>query len=297
MTSRSNAATESIAYVEGAQGLRLAADLMGPPDGPPVNLLQGGGQARHSWLGAQHRLAVAGYRVIAYDARGHCVSDWSEVGDYGIASLADELRSVLAYDARPAALVGASLGGVTLMMSLIGASPAQCWALALVDVVPCMNLDGRARMLEFMAAYPEGFASIDNAIEASSAYLSHRAGRSRTVLGAMKNLPVRQGRFYWRWDPALLKNRITDPPFAGLESALRSGLFPVLLVRGGLGDLVTERGAQSFAAAVPGAEISAITGAAHMVAGDRNDAFGSAILSFLRPANDARGPTKALRGR
>lgn len=297
MTSRSHVAGESIAYVKGAQGLRLAADLAGPSDGSLVILLHGGGQTRHSWSDAQRRLAEAGYRVIAYDARGHGDSDWSATGDYAFASLADDLREVLAYGGRPAALVGASLGGITSMMALAGDSPPPCWALALVDVVPRMNLDGRARVLEFMAAYPEGFASIDEAIEAISAYLPHRAGRPKAALGAMKNLRMRQGRFYWHWDPAFLKNRLTDLPFAGLESTLQSGIFPVLLVRGGLSDVVTEGDAQSFAAAVPKAEISVITGAAHMVAGDRNDAFGSVILSFLRRAHDSLGSTEAVRGR
>jgi non-heme chloroperoxidase len=52
-------------------------------------------------------------------------------------------------------------------------------------------------------------------------------------------------------------------------------------VRGGLSDILTEEGAQEFLALCPAAEYVNIPGAAHMVAGDRNDVFGEAVVGFL----------------
>jgi hypothetical protein len=52
-------------------------------------------------------------------------------------------------------------------------------------------------------------------------------------------------------------------------------------VRGGLSDILTEEGAQEFLRLCPGAEYANIPGAAHMVAGDRNDVFGEAVVDFL----------------
>ena len=57
--------------------------------------------------------------------------------------------------------------------------------------------------------------------------------------------------------------------------------MPTLLVRGRESDLLSEDGARAFLALVPHATFVDVSGAGHMVAGDRNDAFASAVLSFL----------------
>ena len=82
-------------WFTGGAGNRLAADVSGPQDGPPVLLLHGGGQTRHSWSRAHRTLADAGYRVISLDARGHGQSDWIENGDYGPQSQVDDLLAVI----------------------------------------------------------------------------------------------------------------------------------------------------------------------------------------------------------
>jgi non-heme chloroperoxidase len=54
-----------------------------------------------------------------------------------------------------------------------------------------------------------------------------------------------------------------------------------VLVRGGLSDVVSEEGARAFLAICPHATYENVAGAAHMVTGDRNDAFTQAIERFL----------------
>ena len=56
---------------------------------------------------------------------------------------------------------------------------------------------------------------------------------------------------------------------------------PVLLVRGRMSDLVSEDKATEFLARFPAIEFVDVSGAGHMVAGDRNDAFTEAVLAFL----------------
>jgi pimeloyl-ACP methyl ester carboxylesterase len=56
---------------------------------------------------------------------------------------------------------------------------------------------------------------------------------------------------------------------------------PMLLVRGRVSDLVTEDAARDFLAEVPRCEFVDVSGAGHMVAGDRNDAFTAAVVDFL----------------
>jgi pimeloyl-ACP methyl ester carboxylesterase len=59
---------------------------------------------------------------------------------------------------------------------------------------------------------------------------------------------------------------------------------PTLLVRGRESDVVGPRGVEEFLEAVPHARFVDVTGAGHMVAGDRNDVFTEAVVEFLREA-------------
>ncbi|RYF48858.1 MAG: alpha/beta fold hydrolase, partial [Cytophagaceae bacterium] len=98
-------------------GFFLSADAWGNPANPPVILLHGGGQTRHSWGDTAQRLADAGWYAIALDARGHGDSDWSAEGHYSIDSLASDLRAVCANLSAKPALVGASMGGMTALIA------------------------------------------------------------------------------------------------------------------------------------------------------------------------------------
>lgn len=57
--------------------------------------------------------------------------------------------------------------------------------------------------------------------------------------------------------------------------------LPVLLVRGVQSELVHEDYVREFVDLAPSASYVDVGGAGHMVAGDRNDVFCSAILDFL----------------
>ena len=52
-------------------------------------------------------------------------------------------------------------------------------------------------------------------------------------------------------------------------------------LHGRMSDLLSEEGAQEFLQLVPHAQMVDVSGAGHMVAGDRNDAFNDAVVSFL----------------
>ena len=58
-------------------------------------------------------------------------------------------------------------------------------------------------------------------------------------------------------------------------------------MRGKLSDVVSLEGAAEFRAAVPHARFADVSGAGHMVAGDRNDLFTDAVIEFLRTRRPA----------
>jgi len=267
-----------------ANGIELAADVAGPWHGPLAVLLHGGGQTRHAWGGTTHVLATQGFLALSLDLRGHGESDWAPDGDYGIDAHAADLRAVVTALGRPALLVGASLGGLTALIAA-GETPRLATpAIVLVDVTPRIDPGGRERIMEFMRSHPEGFASVEEAADAVSAFLPHRP-RPSDVSGLAKNLRRdADGRYRWHWDPAFMsagrlgKDTMNPERF---EDAARTISAPTLLVRGGKSEIVSAEGVAAFQKVMPHAEYVDVPEARHMVAGDQNDVFSFAVVEFL----------------
>jgi pimeloyl-ACP methyl ester carboxylesterase len=274
----------------GAAGNRLVATEMGPP-GAPVLLLHGGGQTRHAWARTARRLAEEGWHAIALDQRGHGDSAWVADGAYSFRDFSDDAIAVAARirqeQGRAPVAVGASLGGVAALHAIGRAGKPAFAGLVLVDVVPRMDPGGVAHIQGFMRARAvQGFASIEEAAEAVAQYLPHRP-RPSSHEGLRKNLRLNpDGRWRWHWDPGFLDGpRSVNSDWERIErellAAAGSLTVPTLLVRGGSSELVTPEAAAEFRALAPGAEFVDVAEARHMVAGDRNDVFGSAIVDFL----------------
>jgi pimeloyl-ACP methyl ester carboxylesterase len=266
----------------GRNGVRLVGESFGDVGAPPVLLLHGGGQTRHAWDETALVLAEAGRRAIAMDARGHGDSEWAPDGDYSLDAFADDIRILArSLSARPA-IVGASLGGLSAMLAEAESGGGVASALVLVDVAPRMEPEGVAKIVGFMRARPDGFATLEEAADAIATYLPNRP-RPADLSGLAKNLRTSaDGRLRWHWDPAFLGGRPPQSSKANrLTDAARALRIPTLLVRGRRSDLLSERGVEEFLDLVPGARFADVADAGHMVAGDRNDAFTAAILPFL----------------
>ncbi|MGK5640629.1 alpha/beta fold hydrolase [Streptomyces sp. URMC 126] len=270
----------------GHGGIPLVADVWGEAPSPPVLLLHGGGQTRHAWHGAGPRLAALGWRAVAPDLRGHGASGWSADGDYGLGLFADDVRALVAELGDRPVLVGASLGGLSSLLAAGEAPRAAVRALVLVDVAHRPDPQGARRVAEFMRHRPEGFADLDEAAEAVSAYLPHRTRRDDPgAEGMRKNLRRQGDRWVWHWDPRMpdsFAGRMDPPGMAErLLDAARRADVPILLVRGGNSDVVGADIAEEFCDSVPRARRVDVADAGHMVAGDRNEHFVDAIVPFL----------------
>jgi pimeloyl-ACP methyl ester carboxylesterase len=266
------------------EGLALAGTSYGDPGSNTVLFLHGAGQTQFSWGAAATRIAQEGWHAITIDLRGHGESDWASDADYSQDAFASDIEFVARSLPTKPVIVGASLGGLSALIALGERAPDIARALVLVDIVPGMNSDEADRILAFMRAYPGGFESLTEAATAVSEYLPNRP-RPADPSGLAKNLQLgSDGRYRWHWDPKLTsgpsglgKNR--DPE--RLRAAARSLLTPCLLIRGARSELVTDEGVQDFVQLVPHTQVADVSGAGHMVAGDRNDAFADAVLKFL----------------
>ena len=265
-------------------GLTLIGDVGGRPDAPAVVLLHGGGQTRHSWARAMRGLIERGYFVVSYDARGHGDSDWSPDGDYSLNALASDLRAVLSTISGPAALVGASMGGMTSFYAVGSADNRIADALVMVDIALRPVPAGVQKIQQFMTGHHDGFASLAEAAAAVAAYNPDRPRPSGST-GLMKNLRLREdGRLYWHWDPLMMDQRPQpEPPSATneLERVSDRVTVPTLLVRGSHSDIVDDATVAEMRSFVPQLDVFEVAGAGHMVAGDRNDAFNEGVLAFL----------------
>lgn len=259
------------------------ADVAGPEAAPTVLLLHGGGQTRHAWGGTALAMAQAGWRSVALDLPGHGESAWSVHGDYRIETMSRDMARFCHALGSPLALVGASLGGMIGMAMAARSDAPPIAALALVDIAPRVEAKGVDRIVEFMRAHPDGFATLQDAARHIASY------RGRPVMahprGLQKNLRLnRAGRWTWHWDQRLMNdenhNHRNDPAF--FERALARYAGPLMLVRGARSDVISPAGAEQFQHTFPQARFVALPGAGHMVAGDANDAFTASLIEFLR---------------
>ena len=278
---------EPMLMLRGSGGIGIAADRWGRPGDPLVLLQHGGGQTRHAWKGTGEALARAGFLAYALDARGHGDSDWDPDADYAQEAMVDDLIAVAAEigDSNPV-LVGASMGG-GVSLCAVGEQRMTARALVLVDMGPQIEEAGAQRILDFMRQSPDGFDSMEAVADAIASYQPHRK-RPRVLDGLRKNVRLDEnGRLRWHWDPRYLtgkRSEIADRSDRMQQAAERLSALklPTLLVRGGLSDVLSEEGAQSFLRTCPHSEYVSVTDAAHMVAGDRNDLFTDAVAEFLQ---------------
>jgi non-heme chloroperoxidase len=269
-------------------GLNLRADAYGLSANEPVLLLHGGGQSRLSWKRTAFKLAEAGYYAIALDFRGHGESDWSKTGDYDQESFLKDVENIVDQLAKPVCLVGASLGGIVSLLVAGERRPQDIKAVVLVDIAPWAEDKGVARVLTFMNEHLNGFDNLEQAAAAIANYLKHR---KKPALSSGLQNTLREGddgRYYWRWDPALMKNlnvkQVIDEERL-LQAAKRTPAR-MLLLRGVFSDVITAKSAERFLEHLPDAKYVEVEKAAHTIAGDSNEAFTKELVHFLDALKD-----------
>lgn len=264
-------------------GVDLAGEQVGDGSGRALIFTHGVGQTGGAWRRTAERMAAAGWTALAVDARGHGRSGRNPPDvPYTPDQLADDLRGWAETFAHRPVLVGASMGGLA---GLVAQARYDCFAaLVLVDVTPRWESVGVARILDFMRAHSDGFASIDEAADAIAAYLPHRPRKSAQALAGLLERDE-DGRWRWHWDPRLVDDLSAemDRRQHELAEAARRIRVPTLLLTGSASDVVSRDTIEHFLALVPHAQHREIAGARHLVAGDDNDAFASAVIEFLHP--------------
>ncbi len=101
-----------------ADGTQLHAEEFGPSDGQTVVLAHGWTETLQYWIYVTRALTERGFRVVAYDLRGHGSSDAAAQGDYSIRRFGEDLEAILQAavpEGQRALIAGHSLGAMSIV--------------------------------------------------------------------------------------------------------------------------------------------------------------------------------------
>lgn len=117
-----------------AGGLHLAVHEWGDTAAPPLFLVHGGFDFARTYSVFAPLLAAAGWRVVAWDQRGHGDSDYAALYSWD-GDLRDAMAVMDSVTDRPAPVVGHSKGGA-MMIQLADAQPFRFSHLVNLDGIP-----------------------------------------------------------------------------------------------------------------------------------------------------------------
>jgi len=267
-----------------ARPLRLAySDPRGV--GTPILFVHGIGHNRSVW----EKMALAlpeAYRPIAVDLRGHGESPWSTQAHYDLydyaadlSPLLDDLKIDRCY------VVAHSLGGnvATLFSS---AQPSRVLALTLVDTGPALASSATVHVADEIGSALRSYASI--AEFRAQLGLIHPVGDAE-ILDRLARASVVErldGRFEPTLDPGVLGVATEPTDLVGLERELWSALgtlaCPVLIVRGGVSAILSEKVATEMVDEVlTDGRLVTLAEAGHAIMIDAGPGLSGAILDFF----------------
>ena len=249
-------------------------------DGPPVVLLHGFACGKRMWL-HQIRALKPHFRVIAYDQRGHGLTDAPAAAQrYSASLLARDLVGVLdALRIERAALVGFSLGGGPAL-ALAASKPERVSHLVLADVGAGsddpIKLESMARRWGDLVRRGEVEELRCEMLRSELFKIyARRDQRRRNHMAALIGAtPINGLRF--TLSEVLAKRK----SLFRLTGILKSIRVPTLVTVGQL-DYVCSKAARLMAQSIPDATLKIIDDSGHMAPLERPAAFNAALLDFL----------------
>ncbi|SCW81264.1 NADH-FMN oxidoreductase RutF, flavin reductase (DIM6/NTAB) family [Sphingobium faniae] len=234
-------------------GIEIVADVGGEAAEQAIILMHGAGESRHVMAPLARTLIAAGRYVVSLDLRGHGDSGRAEDGDYSLDALAGDVLAVAEQLGVRSILCGQRLGGL-IAMTIAGEQKAE-------TVEGCIAIDARPDPAEraILRAHQiardgsSGYGDIEQALEQLTPYRLHLSSKPmlRRVLQQEAN-----GRWYWRYDPALLDE--ANPRRVDMHrdaprviKAVKTIASPSLMLRSGPDALLTASDADRILALNP----------------------------------------------
>lgn len=261
----------------GAPAVTLRAIEWSSSHPRPIVFLHGGGANAEWWADVAPRFTDLG-TPIALDLRGHGDSDAPPEGPYGFSAYGSDVIAVLEALARPAVLVGASMGGLVGMY--VAARSQSVERLVVVDS-PLQASQGVSERRRRMST-PKRYASREEAISRfrilPSGTRASPATIRRIAEHSFRELP--DGTWQLKYDPTMF----SGPPRKSAEATAAKIRIPLLYLRGENSELVGEESVSELRALVPDARVVTMPDTGHHLFLDDPEGFVEIVRDFLSPA-------------
>jgi pimeloyl-ACP methyl ester carboxylesterase len=251
---------------------------------PPIVLSHGVTLSVRTWFYQLEQLPKEGFRTIAFDHRGHGLSDLGD-GGHSLENLAEDVRTVvLGLDLREAVLVGHSMGGVAVQ-EFVTRFP-ELAAERVAGIV----------LLSTLAYTP--FGSRSTRTKARIEKLTKRTPDA-SWLWERRNLGLLAARLGFGANPRpshveLVRRMMVDCPsetrrdaprvLIGLDltKVLPDVRIPTVVIGGTADALTPPSEARRIAHLVPGARLELLEGGGHMLMLERTEQVNRLIADFAR---------------
>lgn len=258
-------------YVTASNGRRLHyLDYGG--EGEVVIALHGYVQNAHAFDGIAAAL-VPHVRLLALDIRGRGGSDWGPTDEYRVNFYLQDFADFLAgIGTAKIAMIGTSLGAVIAILHAM-AHPADVTRIVLNDVTFNLDLDAAVAVVQRYGRAPAAFATLADALDWFSREHVLDSLNEDARLAWVKHFlkPLENGGFRFDCDPKLLqiarharlywrRSPIALNAFMARTKVLT---MPVLIMRGGESDVVSQNDARAMAEAMPSARWMDVPRAGH----------------------------------
>jgi pimeloyl-ACP methyl ester carboxylesterase len=240
--------------------------------GPPVLLLHGLGSSRNDWL-MQLLALVPRCRIVAVDLRGHGLSP-KPSGPYRMEMLAADVAQLLArIDARPAHIIGISLGGAVAQQVALDA-PHLTRSLLLVNTAArFVSSDWRQRLLGARRLAGVYLGSMDRTAQAVADRLFPWPEQAALRRETAQRIAANDLHAY----------RATLWAIARFDVRDRLGEIrcPTLVVAGDADSTVPLAAKRLLAERIPGSRLDIIPRSGHATPVDQPEAFNQVMLRYL----------------
>ena len=264
----------SFSFLELDEG-RIAYDVTG--EGPLVVCVPGMGDLRSAYRHTVPELAAAGFRVAAFDLRGHGDSDATFSACDDEAAAGDLLALIEALGGGPALVVGNSMGAGAAVIAAARAPQAVAGLALLGPFVRDPDV-GRLKQLAMRAALVKPWGPAAWRAYYRSAFPGRRPDDFDAHWERMRASLARPG----RWQAFLRTTRTSHAP---AEAALAAVRAPALVVMGTADPDWPDATAEArWAAGALSAELLLVDGAGHYPMAEAPGEVGPALTAFARRA-------------
>jgi pimeloyl-ACP methyl ester carboxylesterase len=281
--------------LERPDGTVLHVELSGPDDAPAVVLTHGWGVDNRAFYYTKRALC-AEHRVIAWDLRGLGQSTPAGSEGYSLDAMADDLSAVVELAARPAVLVGHSIGGMITQSfarrhaASLGTRVAGLVLVGTTYRNPTCDTAGAAvmRALERPLFVPLMWLTIALAPAVwAMNWLSYVNG-SQLVATGVTGFAGSESRaqldfatlFFVKARPGVLARGMLAMFRFDESSSIGNITVPVLVVPGDRDPVLKPRASEHIARVIPGAAQTMLPSAKHMGLLEHHQDFNAVVAAF-----------------